>query len=139
MLIDLQNIQSIFPNSTLAAFTATADKTTRTDISEKLTSGNARIIVKGFDRPNLSLTVALKNGWKVKVLNFLKERAGLSGIIYTLSRRETENVAKFLNDNGYNAIAYHAGLDSEVRKIEGKVRDSIRKSKSSESIRKNRI
>ena len=80
-------------------------------------SGNARIIVKGFDRPNLSLTVALKNGWKVKVLNFLKERAGLSGIIYTLSRRETENVAKFLNDNGYNAIAYHAGLDSEVRKI----------------------
>ena len=113
----LRNIQSIFPNSTLAAFTATADKTTRTDISEKLTSGNARIIVKGFDRPNLSLTVALKNGWKVKVLNFLKERAGLSGIIYTLSRRETENVAKFLNDNGYNAIAYHAGLDSEVRKI----------------------
>ena len=113
----LSRLQELFPNATLAAFTATADKTTRTDISDQLTGGSARIIVKGFDRPNLSLSVALRSGWKKKVLEFLKYKKELSGIVYTLSRKETETVAKFLNDNGFQAVSYHAGQDRDFRQI----------------------
>ena len=111
----LSRLQELFPNATLAAFTATADKMTRTDISDQLTGGSARIIVKGFDRPNLSLSVALRSGWKKKVLEFLKYKKELSGIVYTLSRKETETVAQFLNDNGFQAVSYHAGQDRDFR------------------------
>ena len=111
----LSGLQHRFPNAVLTAFTATADKATRQDIVDKLTGKRAHIIVKGFDRPNLSLAVALKDGWKQRLLAFVEARKGLSGIVYTLSRRETETVAAFLSDNGHKSVAYHAGQEAHQR------------------------
>ena len=111
----LSELKDHFPSSVLAAFTATADTATRADIVKKLMGGKAQTIVQGFDRPNLFLSVLSKQDWKNKLLDFLNERKGLSGIIYTLSRKETEKIADFLNEKGFYAIAYHAGQPAKQR------------------------
>ena len=113
---ELSKLQILFPDSVIAGFTATADKVTRIDILEKIYVNKAKVFVKGFDRPNLSLSITQKSNWKHQLTDFLKVRQDLSGIIYCLSRKKTEEVSNYLTDKGFNSSAYHAGLDSEVRK-----------------------
>ncbi|HIO37735.1 MAG TPA: DNA helicase RecQ, partial [Rhodospirillales bacterium] len=113
---DLSRLQYLFPEAVIAAFTATADEATRNDIVENLTSGNASIFVRGFDRPNLSLAVLQKSNWKQRLLEFLDSKRRESGIIYCLSRKNTETVAAYLSENGFNALPYHAGQDATVRR-----------------------
>jgi ATP-dependent DNA helicase RecQ len=105
-----------FPNAAIGAFTATADVATRKDIAQKLFRGRGSIIVQGFDRPNLRLAVSSKRNWKDQLLSFLEDKGGLSGIVYCLSRKFTEEVAEFLDDEGFKAIAYHAGQDNDIRR-----------------------
>ena len=111
----LSELNDHFPSAVLSAFTATADTATRADIVKKLMGGQAQTIVKGFDRPNLSLSVLPKQNWKNKLLDFLNERKGQSGIIYTLSRKDTEKISEFLNNKSFHAIAYHAGQPAKQR------------------------
>lgn len=113
---ELSKLSQIYPDAIIASFTATADKNTRDDIVHKLCNYNAKIFVQGFDRPNLSLAVEQKNNWKKQLLNFLDTKINDSGIIYCLSRKQTEDVADLLNKNSFNAIAYHAGQESSIRK-----------------------
>ena len=75
-----------------------------------------KVIVRGFDRPNLFLSVLPKEGWRKKLLDFLAKRKGQSGIIYPLSRRETESLAEFLQQEGYHALSFHAGQAAQVKK-----------------------
>lgn len=112
----LSHLKKLFPEAHFAAFTATADEVTRRDIAEKLFDGRGEIVVRGFDRPNLRLNVAPKKEWRRQLLNFLDTRRNMSGIIYCLSRRSTEEVAAFLKVEGFNALPYHAGLSADVRK-----------------------
>ena len=107
-----------FPNIPMMALTATADKTTRHDISRQLKMENAREFISSFDRPNLSLSV--KRGYKGAeklqfILNFIKARPMEAGIIYCLSRKTTEKVAEQLRRYGINAAPYHAGLTTAER------------------------
>ncbi len=104
-----------FANVPIAAMTATADEATRKDIELQLFNGPHRTFVAGFDRPNISLAVAPKGGWKQQMLDYVSARKGHSGIIYCLSRAKTEECAKLLQLNGINATAYHAGLDRHDR------------------------
>ncbi|MCY4512999.1 MAG: RecQ family ATP-dependent DNA helicase, partial [Bdellovibrionales bacterium] len=99
----------------LAAFTATADKATRLDIVKKLTGNKSQIIVKGFNRPNLFLSVENKQNWKKRLLEFLAERRNMSGIIYALSRKETVRISEFLNNKGFFCMPYHAGQSAKIR------------------------
>jgi len=101
-----------FSGLPIVALTATADPATRTDIADKLFDGNAVSVVTGFDRPNLSLSVALKQGWKKQTADFVAARRGASGIVYCLSRRKTEEVAALLRDAGHDALAFHAGMEA---------------------------
>tara|TARA_R110000868_G_scaffold208877_1_gene458424 strand:- start:5347 stop:7158 length:1812 start_codon:yes stop_codon:yes gene_type:complete len=112
----LSQLKHHFPNATLAAFTATADSATRTDIAEKLFGGEGDTVVRGFDRPNLNLAVLPKTQWKPQVLGFLAERRTQSGIVYCLSRKLTEEVAALLKSEGYRALSYHAGMSPEQRR-----------------------
>jgi ATP-dependent DNA helicase RecQ len=112
----LSALQDRFPGAAIAAFTATADKATRDDIAEKLYRSQGRTIVHGFDRPNLMLGVADKSDWKSQILGFLEDKRGDAGIVYCLSRKSTVEVAEFLCAAGYNALPYHAGQESEVRR-----------------------
>ncbi|RKR03069.1 DNA helicase RecQ [Maricaulis maris] len=113
---DLCHLRERFPTARLAAFTATADEATRADIAAKLFGAGGEIVVHGFDRPNLTLSVAPKSGWKAQLLDFLDGRRGVSGIVYCLSRKSTEEVATLLRAEGYHALPYHAGLAPEVRR-----------------------
>ena len=112
----LAQLKTIFPETVIAAFTATADKATRSDIVAKLAIRDCSVFVKGFDRPNLALQVLPKKGIKGKLLDFLSDRRRQSGIIYCLSRNETDQFCEFLKTNGFNAIAYHAGKTAEFRR-----------------------
>ena len=103
-----------FPEVPCIAVTATADAPTRKDIVEKLNL--PRLFVAEFDRPNIHYTVSTKNNASRQLLDFLKGRAAdESGIVYCLSRRKVEETAQFLNDNGYKALPYHAGMESAAR------------------------
>ena len=112
---DLARLGELFPGVPLAAFTATADEATRLDISEKLFNGRGRIVVTGFDRPNIRLAVETRRDWKRQLLDFVRARPGASGIVYCLSRKKTEAAAALLVKNGIPALPYHAGLDSAQR------------------------
>ncbi len=113
---ELSRLSKIYPDAVIAGFTATADKDTREDIIHKLSNYNSKIFVQGFDRPNLSLAVEQKDDWKKQILIFLENKNNESGIIYCLSRKQTEDVSEFLNKKNYRAIPYHAGQESNVRK-----------------------
>jgi ATP-dependent DNA helicase RecQ len=108
----LATLRQHFPGVPIIGLTATADPATRADIAEKIFGGDAVAVVTGFDRPNLSLAVALKSNWKKQVVDFVAARRGASGIVYCLSRRKTEEVAALLCEAGVTALAFHAGMDS---------------------------
>lgn len=99
------------------ALTATADKITREDIINQLHL-NGQTFVSSFDRPNLSLTVRLESTKKEKlkfIYHFIARRPDEAGIIYCLSRKNTEMVAEALQEHGIQAEAYHAGLSAQQR------------------------
>ena len=111
----LSQLRSVFPGIPIAALTATADAVTRDDIVARLFDGDARSVVLGFDRPNIKLSVEMKQEWKRQMVDFLERHRGKSGIVYCLSRKKTEEAAQYLRDHGVNALAYHAGMDAGIR------------------------
>lgn len=114
----LSSFRNSLPNATFVALTATADKLTRKDICNHLGLKEPSIFVSSFDRPNLSLTVrgnVPKKKKIVEIIGFISERRDDSGIIYCLSRKETESWSEILNENGIQAAHYHAGLPPEER------------------------
>ena len=112
----LKELQNHFPGAIISAFTATADEETRIDINNKLTNGEGKIFLYGFNRPNLSLAVQQKtNNWKIQLYEFLENRRNQSGIVYCLSQKLTEQCAEFLESKGFNAYPFHAGLDPKIK------------------------
>lgn len=103
------------PETPIIALTATADKATRKDICDQLNIPNATQHLSSFDRKNLSLEVRPGTKKYDQILSFLKGREGESGIIYCLSRKNTEELAAKLKAKGFNAEAYHAGLSHTER------------------------
>ena len=106
-----------FQGIPVMALTATADKITREDIVKQLHL-NGKTFVSSFDRPNLSLAVR-REGTKAEKIKFILRHIGShpgdAGIIYCLSRKNTEVVTEELKKKGINAAAYHAGLPTEER------------------------
>ena len=105
-----------FPAVPRIALTATADARTRKEIVTRLDLDDAGQFIAGFDRPNIRYRIALKHTAKQQLLRFLRdEHPGDAGIVYCLSRRKTEDVAFWLQEQGFNALPYHAGLDPNTR------------------------
>jgi ATP-dependent DNA helicase RecQ len=111
----LGRVQAELGDVQTAAFTATADAATRTDIVDKLFARPPALFVHGFDRPNLRLAMRAKAGGRTQIADFLENRRGQSGIVYCASRRKTEEFAAFLRQSGVNALPYHAGMESAMR------------------------
>lgn len=97
------------------ALTATADKLTRKDILDKLELKQPNVFISSFNRANIRYTVEPKRKSFDKLLDFLHTRTDESGIIYCLSRAATESLASDLQESGYNALPYHAGLERNQR------------------------
>ncbi len=114
--LQLQVLHERFPEVPRIALTATADERTRLEIISRLQLENAGHFIAGFDRPNIRYRMGLKHNARQQLLRFLKdEHPDDCGIIYCLSRKKVEETAFWLQDQGFNALPYHAGLDSEVR------------------------
>ena len=115
----LSQLHTRFPKVPIIALTATADQATRDQIVAKIFAGKAKTYLAGFDRPNISLTVEIKSGWKQQLQRFIKTRRQSfgpeNGIIYCLSRKKTEQVTALLKDQGINALSYHAGMPGDQR------------------------
>lgn len=99
----------------LIALTATATPKVQLDIQKNLQMDQAKLFKSSFFRNNLFYEVRPKSGAKKYLIEYLSKRKGKSGIIYCLSRKKVEELAGFLQLNGFNARPYHAGFDSQVR------------------------
>ncbi len=113
---NLNRLKQFFPDTCIAAFTATATKKVEADIAASLKLVNAKHFRAKTQRDNLEIKVEprIANG-RTQILNFLKSHKGLCGIIYTFTRKEAETTAQFLRDNGYKSKAYHAGLSAQTK------------------------
>jgi ATP-dependent DNA helicase RecQ len=101
----------------LAAFTATADAETRDEIVTRLFDGQApEVFLHGFDRPNIHLAFAAKNGPRKQILEFAAARKSQSGIVYCGTRAKTEGLAQALREAGHNACHYHGGMQADDRR-----------------------
>ncbi|MEY3433530.1 MAG: helicase RecQ [Bacteroidota bacterium] len=100
------------------ALTATATPKVQQDIVHNLGLRNPDIFISSFNRPNLDYEVRpkIQKDQTIKsIVRFIHDNRGKSGIIYTLNRKTTEELAELLTVNGIKAGAYHAGLDSKLR------------------------
>ncbi|MGH4139397.1 DNA helicase RecQ [Clostridium sp.] len=100
----------------IAAFTATATDAVRKDVIKLLELRKPDVYVTGFDRENLSFTVIRGENKRDFVLKYIKDNKDKVGIIYTATRKETDNLCELLLKKGYNAGKYHAGLGDVQRK-----------------------
>ncbi len=115
--LDLAVLAELFPGVPRIALTATADPPTRREIVEKLHLPQARRFLSSFDRPNIRYRVYPKTSPRQQLLRFLRdEHQQDSGIVYCLSRKKTEETAEWLRSEGFDAFAYHAGMDSQHRR-----------------------
>lgn len=113
--LQLSKARKYLKKATLIALTATADELTKLDILDKLGFDDPRIFVSSFNRANIQYNVQPKQQSFDRLLEFLVSRKNESGIIYTLSRKQTEQLSNKLIEQGFNALPYHAGLNREVR------------------------
>lgn len=100
------------------ALTATATPKVQSDIIKNLDLRDPNVFISSFNRPNLYYEVlpkVKKAQTDESIVRFIKSMKGKSGIIYTLNRKTTEELADVLMANGIKAVAYHAGLDGKVR------------------------
>jgi len=105
-----------FPDVPRIALTATADAPTRAEIIERLSLENAEQFISSFDRPNIRYRITQKNNARQQLLSFLEtEHADDAGIVYCLSRKKVEETAAWLQEKGWKALPYHAGLDAKIR------------------------
>jgi len=105
-----------FPSVPRIALTATADTPTRCEIVERLALEQARQFVSSFDRANIRYIVTLKHNVRNQLQAFLKdEHENDAGIVYCLSRKKVDETAAWLKEKGWDALPYHAGLDTATR------------------------
>ena len=105
-----------FPGVPRIALTATADRRTEQEIVARLDLGEGRIFRSSFDRPNIHLSVTIKDNPRRQLLEMIRTRhQGQSGIVYCQSRAKVDDLAAWLTDQGVAATAYHAGLDADER------------------------
>jgi ATP-dependent DNA helicase RecQ len=104
-----------FPDIPRMALTATADEPTRAEILSHLDIADNCAFIAGFDRPNIRYAIEEKDNPRAQLKDFLKQHEGESGIVYCLSKRKTEETAAWLCEQGYDALAYHAGMDKTAR------------------------
>ena len=108
----------INPDAPIIALTATATPKVQSDIVKNLGLRDPKIFISSFNRPNLYYEIQPKitpDQTNKSIVRFIQLHKNKSGIIYTLNRKTTEELAAMLNANGISAVAYHAGLDTKLR------------------------
>ncbi len=111
-------MEEINANVPIIALTATATPKVQSDIVKNLSLRDPEVLISSFNRANLYYEVQPKLKKEVTIKNivrYISQHKGKSGIIYTLNRKTTEELADLLIANKIKAVAYHAGLDQKLR------------------------
>ena len=111
-------MEEIKSSAPIIALTATATPKVQSDIVKNLSLKNPEILISSFNRDNLYYEVQpkIKKDQTVKsIVKYITKHKKKSGIIYTLNRKTTEELADLLKANNIKAVAYHAGLDQKLR------------------------
>jgi len=114
--LHLADLRQLHPNVPVLALTATATAQVREDIQQKLLFKRSHVFQQSFERQNLSYVVQGDENKLRKMLQVIHGVKG-SGIVYVRSRRETFEIAKYLNQHQIPADYYHAGLTAEERSV----------------------
>ena len=118
----LGNLKSNFPQTTIAAFTATSTDNVTDDIMRELQMREPLLLKGKIFRKNIFISAQrrISNG-QAQLKNFLARHTNESGIIYVSSRKKAEELSSFLNVSGYKSLPYHAGLPQHVREQNFKI------------------
>ena len=111
-------MEMINPTAPMIALTATATPKVQSDILRNLGLRDPQVYISSFNRSNLYYEILpkiQKDQTVTSIVRYISQNKGKSGIIYTLNRKTTEELADMLMANGIKAVAYHAGLDSKLR------------------------
>lgn len=111
----LSILRDDFPDKSIVALTATADKATQDDIVKQLRLKQEKVFLSSFERENILINVRPGVDRKKSILNFIKRHKGQAGIIYCLSRKSCEKVSNDLVKSGIKAGHYHAGMTADAR------------------------
>lgn len=111
----LGEVRRNYPGVPVMALTATATNNVIVDIKHNLDMEGCTVFSQSFNRPNLYYEIRAKEKQPVeRIADIINERfPGQTGIVYTLSRKQTENIAKKLTERGIRAKHYHAALQTE--------------------------
>lgn len=109
-------IESLPCRPVVGAFTATATKEVKEDILKILKLNKPLVVTTGFNRSNLFFSVMKPKNKDTTLIYLIKERSEKSGIVYCSTRKSVEEVCELINQNGFSATRYHAGLSENERK-----------------------
>jgi ATP-dependent DNA helicase RecQ len=112
----IKDLRRQFPRAVFLAVTATATQRVRRDIITNLALKNPLELVAGFNRDNLFYEVIPKERPTDQTIDYINKFKNQSGIIYCFSRKQVDILTKELNDFGFKALPYHAGLPDQVRR-----------------------
>lgn len=112
----LDFIDSLPRRPIVSAFTATATREVKDDIVCTLRLHDPKVLVTGFDRPNLYFQVERTRRKDDFVIQYLRGHPGESGIIYCATRKNVDKLQELLTEYGFAATKYHAGLPAEARR-----------------------
>ena len=112
----LDFIDSLPRRPIVSAFTATATREVKDDIVCTLRLHDPKVLVTGFDRPNLYFQVERTRRKDDFVIQYLRDHPGESGIIYCATRKNVDKLQELLTEYGFAATKYHAGLPAEARR-----------------------
>ncbi len=107
--LQLKVLNELQPNATLIALTATATQKVTEDIRNHLELNNAKLFKQSFKRPNLIYKVLSSEDIYGKLIQILN-KINASAIIYVNNRKQSKEVAHFLQKNNIKSSYYHGGL-----------------------------
>jgi len=113
----LSILKTQFPTIPITAFTATATKDVADDISKQLSQVNPYIVLGGFDRPNIKMSIHDRTDVKKQLVDVMEDYKDASGIIYASTRKTVETIHAFLDSKGYKVGKYHGGMGDEQRRV----------------------
>ncbi len=112
----LGQLKKIFPHTVVQALTATATQKVKEDIILQLGYVNPKVIIGNFDRPNLNYQIIPRVSLNRQILEVIDRHKGESGIIYSIRRKDVDEISAMLGSKGINCLPYHAGMSPEERK-----------------------
>lgn len=113
----LAQLRRELPDAAVHAYTATATERVRHDIIEQLGLRAPDVLVGGFDRPNLTYRVLPRLDVRSQVRGVIERQKAAAGIVYCLRRKDVDEMAAYLKTAGYRAVAYHAGMTADDRRV----------------------